>query len=1465
MRMKKILFSLISVMVFMPFLVSCDELGEISSEKDDTEQTEDENGNGGEENVPGGEDEPPYIILLTEIYPLASDAQVLTVMFETNVDWKVEVDSDIDWLSVSPSEGVAGQNEVTVQVSENEGYDERNAKVTVYYGDRQETFVIYQNQKNAMILSESKVEMPVGGGTFEVKVDANVDVTVSNSDGDWLHHVGTKGLVTNVFTFTVDPSELPDSRQAEIFVRGADMQETVNVYQAGEEVFVLSEKSIVVPSSASELKIDVRSNVDFTFNIDCTWLREQNTRSISSVTKTFVVDENAGYDAREAKIVFTTSKGKNETVTVTQAQKDAIVLAKTEYDVPSAGGLLEFNVASNVDFEVDCQADWISRVQTKGLTDRLVSFDVQSNDIENSSSREAIITFSKDGVSQQVTVRQAASSRRKIHIAQAGTLNTLVTVDELKALTELTLTGEMNQDDVDMLTASEGMFEGDDYVKIAGTFVDDSYMIRKLDVCGVTFEDNTLDGFTLTNLEEVVLPESIEILGPHAFEFCWKLKQIDLSALPALHSILGDGATSSVFRTMLSHGAFRGCMQLQNVTIPSTVRTFTTGAFAYCTNLSKIEFAEPAQVETFELSYSVINDGLGTVGDRPAPRLYYGMFEGCTSLKTFTIPSSVTRIQHDTFRNCPVESLVIPESVRIFDGNSLFAGCANLKSVTLPSYVSEINDNMFSGCSSLEELVLSSAIAKVGESSFKGCEKLREFDFESMIEIGNNAFEGTGIESFKAPVNMTELPKGIFRNCVKLKSIDLEGVRSLGAFSFYGCNALTEVTFPETLGDIESSAFAYCASLSKVVFEAENINFLHSSNHPPFMETAVKELVIPAKVKSIVAAQPFPTVERVTFESGSSCEKYGLNTPLISEISLPEGLKELSIGTFANCANLKSVVLPEGLLAIGEYCFSESAVETLDLPASLSELGVHALAGMSFKSFTVPETVKHIRKGCFYDCTKLETLNLPTSLESFGLTVDGTYTRYGVLENTLVTELVLHGKNLTIGESICPQYLRKLVIGKDVKSITTAIWNETGEWITDIYSPLQGSSIYKIDYEEGSALESVLGLYYKSPVQTVDNLPESLKNIGEYTFAYCDNLVKVVIPEGVISLGDYCFRNDAKLREVVFPTTLVELGRNCFENCTSLPDNFPLPPSLKSVGSGVFSGCKFKTMTVPEEWTEIPAYLFSGSAISSVVIPETVKAVGESAFRGCSALTSVELKNITEIGRSAFENCYNLKSVSLSGVERIEPETFMNCTSLTGVNMADVRSIGVDAFYGCSSLTTLSLPNTLEKIYSCIGGTGIREFYLNGAETLYADLSGLELERLVISKNIRHLDGSIAYTGIAGEPGVSEETGDGADLTVEFESGSQLETFGTFFDSSWIKELTLPATITTIGHGTFTQSTIENLYMRATVPPVLTGMLRPNSFWQGKFRIYVPTSSVSAYKTAEMWSEFADIIYPYEF
>ena len=96
-------------------------------------------------------------------------------------------------------------------VEENKDYDERNAKFVILYGDQQADFVVYQNQKDALILSQSRIELPVAGGTFDITVDANVSVTVANSDSDWLHQVSTKGLVSNVFSFSADPSELPDS------------------------------------------------------------------------------------------------------------------------------------------------------------------------------------------------------------------------------------------------------------------------------------------------------------------------------------------------------------------------------------------------------------------------------------------------------------------------------------------------------------------------------------------------------------------------------------------------------------------------------------------------------------------------------------------------------------------------------------------------------------------------------------------------------------------------------------------------------------------------------------------------------------------------------------------------------------------------------------------------------------------------------------------------------------------------------------------------------------------------------------------------------------------------------------------------------------------------------------------------------------------------------------------------------
>ena len=1401
--MRRLLCAFVAAMISLPTYVSCDILGDLmddmqqeqeDNENDDSSE-EGEVGPGDEENSTGGEKEEPRLECDPNILPLSSDAQQFEFRFFVNVAWSIVIDENVDWLTVDKSEGEPGEYGLQFFVEENNDYDERNAKFIILYGDQQADFVVYQNQKNALVLSQSRIELPVAGGTFDITVDANVSVTVANSDSDWLHQVSTKGLVSNVFSFSADPSELPDSRQAKIYVRGAGMQETVDVYQAGEEVFVLSERSFVVASSASEIKIDVRSNMDYTVSVKDSWIREQKTKSISSVTRTFVIDENTGYDAREADVVFTTSKGKTEAVRITQAQKDAIVLAKSEYDVPSAGGTLEFNVSSNIDFDVNCSAEWISAVQTKGLTDKLMSFAVQSNNDTNAEPREAVITFSNGDVQQKVTVRQAASTVRTINVATAGTLSTLITKNELMTLTELTLTGEMNQTDMAMMSSTNAS----DRKK---------YELVRLDMSGVTLTDKTINGIYLTKLEEIVLPSGVETIGDKAFDYCENLKEI---------------------------------------IIPATVKSFSTGAFDNCTALSKVEFANPSSLETFTVYSS------------------RGLFAQCPNLKSFEIPASVTNIAANTFRDSQIESIVIPETVRILDGNSLFRNCVNLKTVTLPSYVKDISNDMFNGCSSLESVKMSGAIRSVGSYAFQNCEKLKEFDVDSMIEVAQGAFAGTGVESFDAPDWMTVVPDNLFMNCKCLRTVDLSGLTELGYRSFYGCISLRRVEIPATMETIDPSAFNDCPVLSEVSFKAQNITFAHTSNHPPFSGTAIKELVIPAYVRKAVAMQPFPTVEKVTFESGSNCEIYGFNTPLISQISLPSSLKTIEDKTFEYCQNLKSLTIPEGVTRLGTYCFRGSAIETLKLPASLKELGALSMAGMSCKEFTVPETVEHIRVGCFYDCKKLEQINLPKSLKSFGLPDENSYSNKGVLENTLITELVLHGKNLVLGNAICPEYLRTFVVGKDVETITTVIMNETNEWVSEVYSPLMNSNIYQVDYEDGCVLKSIEGLYSKSPAQNVTNLPSSLKNIGHCTFGQCGNLIKVVIPDGVTSLGNCCFKDDTKLSQLTLPSSITHIGSRCFENCTSLPDTFTLPSSLTTAGGSIFNGCKFENVSIPSAMSHIPNSMFSNAEIGSINIPSSVTSIDSYAFAYCAGLKSITLSSVKTIPQSAFLCCPDLETVVLSSAEEIGETAFSDCASLKSVKIPSVKFIDNYAFANCASLTTIGLPVTLEEIKPCFSGTGIQEIYLNGAETVKFNFAESSIKKVTISKNIVHLEGS--FTGMIGSGPQGKGEDEVSKIEVVFEKDSQVKTFGRTFWYAPIEELILPRSITRIDANAFNSSTIKKLYLTSESAPTLYGRLSTLAEETGELIIYVPEEKEELYKywASPNWTHYADIMVPYNY
>ena len=84
----------------------------------------------------------------------------------------------------------------------------------------------------------------------------------------------------------------------------------------------------------------------------------------------------------------------------------------------------------------------------------------------------------------------------------------------------------------------------------------------------------------------------------------------------------------------------------------------------------------------------------------------------------------------------------------------------------------------------------------------------------------------------------------------------------------------------------------------------------------------------------------------MVFEKGNKLEtvweevfRYCKN---LAEIRLPEGLKSIGDDAFLGCESLKGIQLPDGLEKIGAWCFYESGLEEIVLPASTKEVGKSA-------------------------------------------------------------------------------------------------------------------------------------------------------------------------------------------------------------------------------------------------------------------------------------------------------------------------------------------------------------------------------------------------------------------------------------------------------------------------------------------------------------------------------------------
>ena len=169
---------------------------------------------------------------------------------------------------------------------------------------------------------------------------------------------------------------------------------------------------------------------------------------------------------------------------------------------------------------------------------------------------------------------------------------------------------------------------------------------------------------------------------------------------------------------------------------------------------------------------------------------------------------------------------------------------------------------------------------------------------EGVVEIGENAFEGTAIESLSLPSSLLRIGDFAFNECRKLKSIDLpEGLEVLGQDAFSE-TPLKSVRFPESLRYIDAEAFFGCKNLESI----ELPEGLKGIGSQAFSETPLKSIRIPK------------SMQELGNEALASCTN-------LKSVELPEGLKKIGREAFRYCESLESVELPEGLEEIDDRAF----------------------------------------------------------------------------------------------------------------------------------------------------------------------------------------------------------------------------------------------------------------------------------------------------------------------------------------------------------------------------------------------------------------------------------------------------------------------------------------------------------------------------------------------------------------
>lgn len=472
----------------------------------------------------------------------------------------------------------------------------------------------------------------------------------------------------------------------------------------------------------------------------------------------------------------------------------------------------------------------------------------------------------------------------------------------------------------------------------------------------------------------VTIPNGITTIGFAAFSVCPNLESVSIP--------------NSV--TTIELSAFGSNLKLTHITIPASVTAIEMKAFGYCNNLASItilskdvEISDTADTipentiiygysgstaeayaTKYDRKFAVFSGTCGAEGDGSNLVWFFDAETGLLKIDgTGKMQTPIlTDAWHNKYIKQKIKTVEISEGVTSI-GRGAFMACYNLVNVSMPDSLVTIEMYAFNSCTSLEKIYIPSGVTYIEYDILSLCNNLESITVAkeniAYHSEGNCLIEtasGTLVSGCKSSVIPTDgsvkaIAPGAFGSCRYLSNITIpNSVISIGYNAFNGCIGLTDIIIPDSVIEIGYSAFGNCSGLT--------------------------EITIPASVTKIDGAIIWGKDVKLT---GIYVDKASNSFKSVDGILFTKDGKRLV--NYLPGKEDKSYTVPRGVETIGMLAFSDSNIESIDMPDSVTSIEGWAFSVCSsLTNINIPDKVTNIKEWAFYYCTGLTSIVIPSSV-----------------------------------------------------------------------------------------------------------------------------------------------------------------------------------------------------------------------------------------------------------------------------------------------------------------------------------------------------------------------------------------------------------------------------------------------------------------------------------------------------